>query len=373
MYRFLLAMILMVFAMTSLAAEEKKGYFDFNKDRFLAGATTIQDAEGVDDLFMAGETVRSNKDITGSAHLAGRKIISTGAVGGDAYLAGMDVSLDGKVSGDVTVSGYNVQVGEVTGDLRISGANLTITGPVSGYALIAGDEVRFESVVKGDVSLTAREVDFADSAKIEGKLTLYEEQAGELEIPSQVMPEDRIDRRDISEWSDATKELKAWDWRDVLIQFLKGVVIVAGIAVLIAVIMPQKLAELRRTILDQPFRTLWFGILAESVIVGSTIILIMTVIGLLLAPAAVLAALVCAFAGYIVAAYAFGVGLLMVIGQKEPETTRSRAIAAGVGAFTVGLIAMIPFFGWLFALALALTGMGSIAIWLFRPKFFASA
>ncbi len=373
MYRYLLAAILIVFAISPLSAEEKKGYFDFNKDRFLAGATTVQDAEGVDDLFMAGETVRSKKDITGSAHLAGRKIISTGAIGGDAYLAGMDVSQDGKVAGDVTVSGYNVQVGEVAGDLRISGANLVISGPVSGYALIAGDEVQFGSIIKGDVSLTAREINFDGGAKIEGKLTLYEKHTGEVEIPSQVIPEDRIDRRDISEWTEATKELNAWDWRDVLTLFLVGVVAVALIAALIAAIVPQKLADLRRGILDRPFRTFWFGILAESVIIGLTIILMMTVIGLLLVPATVLAALVCAFAGYIVAVYAFGVGLLMSIGQKEPNSIWSRAAAAGIGAFAVGLIAIIPFIGWLFALAIALTGVGSIAVRLFQPKFFASA
>ncbi|KAB7614445.1 polymer-forming cytoskeletal protein [Amylibacter sp. SFDW26] len=333
----------------------------------------VQDTEGVDDLFMAGETVRSQKNITGSAHLAGRKIVSTGDVGGDAYLAGMDVSLDGKVSGDVTVSGYSIQVGEVAGDLRMSGSKLVISGPVSGYALIAGEEVRLEAAIKGDVSLSARKVSFADGAKIDGKLTVYEEKTGEIEIPSQVIPAERVDRRDISEWSEVTKGLKVWDWRVALLQFLIGVIVIAGIAALIAAIAPQKLADLRRGILERPFRTLWFGILAESAVVGSTIILMMTVIGLLLAPATVFITLIFAFAGYIVAAYAFGVALLMAAGKQEPNSIGSRAIAAGGGALAAGLIAMIPFIGWLFVLSLALTGVGSIVIWLFRPKFFASA
>lgn len=372
MCRFLLAAIMLVFAISPLAAQENEDYFDFNGDRFLAGATAVNDAEGVDDLFMFGETVRSEQAIAGSAHLFGRKVIVTGAVGGDAYVAGMDVSLDGPVAGDATVSGYNVDVAEVVGDLRISGANLTISGPVSGYALVAGDEVRFESVIKGDVSLTAREVDFAEGAQIEGKLTVYEEQAGEVEIPAQVIPEDRIERRSVSEWSKAASDLEFWDWRSAVSRFLIGVVVIAGIAALIAAIVPQKLADLRRRILNRPFRTLWFGILAESVIVGSTIILMLTGIGLLLAPATLVIALVGAFAGYVVAAYAFGVGLLMALGRSEPNSMGSRALAAGVGALVVGLIALIPLIGWLFMLAAALTGLGSIAIWLFRPQFFAT-
>ncbi len=52
----------------------------------------------------------------------------------------------------------------------------------------------------------------------------------------------------------------------------------------------------------------------------------------------------------------------MTIGQQEPSGIGSRAVAAVVGTLAVGLITMIPFIGCLFALALALTGMGSIAI-----------
>ena len=62
----------------------------------------------------------------------------------------------------------------------------------------------------------------------------------------------------------------------------------------------------------------------------------------------------------------------MLIGQNEPDSIGTRAMAAGVGALAVGLIALIPFLGWLFAIALALTGVGAIAIWLFQPKFFAA-
>ncbi len=371
MFRLLLAAIILTLTTGSPVAQDKKGAFDFGGDRFLAGGTVVHDKPGVDDLFMAGETVRSEQAITGSAHLAGRKVIVKGPIGGDAYLVGMDVSLDGKVAGDATVSGYHVEVGEVAGDLRASGANLTISGPVSGYALVAGDEVQFNSVIKGDVSLTAREVDFAKGARIEGKLTVYEQKPGELDIPVDMVSEDRVERREVSEWSEVTKELEIWDWRDALTSFLTGVAIITIVAALIAAFVPQKLAQLRRTILDRPFRTLWFGILAESVIIGSTVLLIMTVIGWLLAPATVLTALVVGFAGYVVAAYAVGVGLLLATGRSEPDSIGSRALAAGVGALVVGLIALIPFIGWIFVLAVSLAGVGSIAIWLFRPRFFA--
>lgn len=373
MYRYLMIVVLSVLAITPVAAEEKSGYFDFNNDRFLSGTTAVQNAVGVDDLFMAGATVRSQKDITGSAHLAGRRVISSGAVGGDAYIAGMDVSLDGKVAGDATISGYNVQIGDVGGDLRVSAANLIISGTISGYAIVAGDDVRFESVIEGDVSLTAQDVEFTEDARIEGTLFIYEEQAGETKIPVQVIPADRVERRDASEWSEFDGEIKIWNWRHALGEFFTEVLLVAIIAVLIAVFVPKKLAELRRTMHTQPLRNLWFGFLALSAIAGSTIILVMTGIGLLLAPATVLIALLSTFAGYVIGAYAVGVGLLLLIKRPEPDGIGTRALAAGVGALVVASIALIPFLGWLFVLAVALTGAGSITIQLFRPKFFTTA
>lgn len=372
MPRCLLMVVILMFAALPLSAEDEKGHFAFNKDRFLVGTTVVQDVEGVDDLFMAGETVRSRQDISGTVHLAGRKVTSAGAVGGDAYLAGMDVSVEGKVIGDVTASGYSVTVGEVGGDLRVSAANLTISGPIAGYALITADEVTFSAPVKGDVHLTAREVEFLGGTRIEGTLTIYEEQPGDVTVPEDVVPEERIQRRDVSEWSEAAADVSFWNWPSAFGGFLRGVLIITAIAILVAALVPHKLADLRRSILAQPFRNLFFGFLVLSVVIGSTVILMLTGIGLLLAPATLILALVGAFAGYVVGAYAVGVGLLLAVSRSEPEDIRARALAAGLGAFVVALIGLIPFLGWLFVMAVALVGAGSITIRLFRPKFFAS-
>lgn len=371
MRSFMLAALAVVLAAAPVAAQEKDAAFDFGGDSFRAGGTLVFDTPGTDDLFMAGETLRGAADIAGSAHLAGRKVTVAGAVGGDAYAAGMDVELEGRVAGDATLAGYEVRVGEVGGDLRISGAKLAVEGPVSGYALIAGDEVRIDAVISGDVRLTARQIDFADAARIDGRLTLYEEEPGSLDIPASAVSEDRIERRAISEWEEAARPLRVWDWRRAVLRFLAGVVLVAALAALIAALVPRTLAEMRRGILDRPFRHLWFGFLAQSVLAGSAILFAMTLIGVLLVPAAVLAALIAGFAGYVVAAYAFGVGLMLTVGRREPETIGERALGAGTGALAAGLIGLVPLLGWLFVLALVLTGMGAIAQRIFRPRFFA--
>ena len=372
MYRFLIIAILMAFTITPALAQEKNGYFEFNKDRFMAGSTVVQDRAGVDDLFMAGQTVRSNRDITGSAHLAGRKVISTGAIGGDAYVSGMEVSIDGKVSGDVTVGGYTLQIGEVEGDLRATGTKLTLSSPISGYALVYGDEVIFESVVKGDVNLRAETAVFADTASIEGKLIVYEKNAGEIQVPARVISEDRIERRDTSEWSEADKEDEAEGWFSKLLGFFKSVLFITVLAALIAAVRPKKLTDLRQHILTHPLQSLLFGFLAISVGLGATLLLMVSGLGFRLALVSLLMTALGAFFGYAIGAYAVGVKALQMANRPAPNSLGPKTIAAGVGAFVISLIALIPYLGWIVILAVTLIGAGSIAIRLFRPKLLTS-
>jgi len=372
MYKFFLVAIIMAFITVSSFAQEAPKEttqsFEFNKDHFLAGSNVVQNAEGVDDLFVIGDTVRSNKDITGSVHVAGRKVIIAGNVGGDAYISAMEVTIDGKVSGDITVGGYKIKTGEIDGDIRAIGDNLTLSGPVSGYALIAGDEVKFESVVKGDVNLAAQEVIFADDSRIEGTLTLYEEKEGEIVVPALVIPEERIERRDISEWSDTEDETDGKSWLNLVFGFLKRVLFITVMAGLIAGVRPQKLADLRRSILGRPLRNLLFGFLAVSAGIGAAILLMFTGLGFLLVLVSLLIALLGAFTGYVVGTYAIGVKTLQWAKRSEPNSFVVRVIAAAVGAFAISLVAMIPYLGWLIVLAVALVGAGSLFIRVFQPK-----
>lgn len=368
------SLIVIIFMLCSVPfdAPAENGIFEIASDRFLAGSNAVQDKEGVDDLFMFGETVHSEKNITGSAHMFGRKVVSKGDIGRDAYLAGMDVTQQGKVSGDLTVSGVSVQVGEVAGDLRAAGERVILSGIISGYALIAGEEVEFKAHVKGDVRMNAQAVKFSQQAQIEGTLTVFEKQVGAVHIPTHVIAEDRIVRRHISEWDHAADEVELWSWQGALGALIKWVVIITLVAALIAALVPQKLADLRRSILDQPLKNLFYGFLTMSVAIGSTIVLLITGYGILLVPVTLAMAFLCVFAGYVVGAYAIGVGLLLLAKQPEPTEFRVRALAAGIGALVAVIVAMIPVIGWLIFLSITFVGLGSVFTWLFRPHFFST-
>ena len=363
--------LLLAFVISFLAlpawADNDSDFFHFGGDSFGAGRSVIHDRQDTDDLFLAGEVVEGQTDISGSAHLAGREVTMDGDVGGDAYVAGEEVVLGGNVLGDATLAGRTVLVTDVGGDLRVAGSKLELNGEVAGYALIAGEEVVFNAIVNGDVGIAAENVEWGQNASIGGVLTIYEEELGELEVPVGIVAEDGIERREIEDWEGPTPP----NWRGYVASFLVGVIAVAGIAALIAAVVPERLAEMRRQLLERPFRSLWLGFLTQSAVIGAGVVFAVTIIGLLLTPAMVVLALVGGFAGYVVAAYAFGVGLTLLFGKKEPDSIADRALAAGLGALAAGVIGLIPFIGWLFVLVLVLSGVGAITVRVVRPAFFA--
>ena len=369
--RFLIWACLCIGLASAAQAEDKQAILDFGGDAFRAGASVTFTTVGTDDLFMAGETVNAAADITGSATLAGRKVIISGRVGGDAYAFGMTVNATGLIGGDATLSGYDVTTGQVGGDLRASGAEITVNGPVAGYALLSGGEVSLNAPVEGDVAIAARDIEFGSGARIMGTLTLYEKTPGTLDVPENVVPSDRVVRNQLRDWNKDFSDVSPLSLGKAIAGFLVGVVVVAGLAALVASLVPDQLASIRRQILARPFGTLWFGFLALSALLGSAILFAMTLIGIVFSPAVVFLAALAGFAGYVIGAYAFGVGLMLAFGRLEPDSIGERALAAGIGALAAGLLALIPFLGWLFVMALTLAGAGGMVMKIFAPRFFA--
>ncbi|MXX89958.1 MAG: hypothetical protein F4213_21760 [Boseongicola sp. SB0677_bin_26] len=353
-------------------ADDDSARFDFGGDAFRAGMSVTHDAAGADDLFMAGDRVTGRVDITGSAHLAGRKVTMEGAVSGDLYAAGEEVAIQGDVSGDASLLGRTVSVARVGGDLRVAASDLQVGGNIGGNAIIAGRDVAFDAAVGGDVTLAARNVDWGEAASIAGRLIIHEEELGDLEVPERVASVDRIERREVEGREvERQQEPRRSHWRSSIGDFLFEVIVVTILAVLIAALMPTRLAKMQRQVLARPIHTLWLGFLSLSAVTGASILLAVTIVGLPLVAALVLLAFVGTIAGYAVATYVLGARLLLATGRPEPDSIGSRGIAAGAGAFAAAVIGLVPFLGWLFAIALALAGIGAITVQSIRPVFFA--
>lgn len=366
MTRLFLILVTCMLAMPTWADDDPTR-FDFGGDSFRAGMSVSHDAAGTDDLFLAGDRVAGKADITGSAFLAGRKVTMEGAVVGDVYAAGEGVAIQGDVSGDASLLGRTVSVANVGGDLRVAASELRLTGIIGGNVIIAGEDVTFDAAVGGDVTLGAQRVDWGDAASIAGQLIVYEEELGSLEVPERVASDDRVERR----VAEKQAEPQQPSWRPSIGDFVFEVIVVAVLAVLVAALMPTRLAGMQQRVLARPLHTFWLGFLALSAVIGACVLLAITIIGLPLVAALALLAFIGIIFGYVIATYVLGVRLLLAAGRPELDSIGNRAIAAGTGALAAAVIGLIPYLGWLFAIALAFAGIGAITVQLVRPVFFA--
>ena len=336
----------------------------FGGDRYLAGSTVTAAEPTEGDLFAAGERVTVAAPVAGSTHIAGRRLRIEAPIGGALYAMGYAVRVEAPVTGSATLMGAEVVISDqIGGNLRASGREVMVEAPVMGAAVLAGAEVVLSGAIAGDVAIAAETILFEEGASVAGQLTLYVDDPDAFEVPASVAAADRVETLDAREFEREYGD--TWDeyrpsFFSRLGRFAVGVVVVAVIAVLVASAMPVRMAEMRERALAHPWRSLWSGILGLSTIIGFGFVAALTVIGIPLVPASLLVAALAGVSGYILGTYFLGGALWRVMAQEPPQALLQKALIAVLGALVAALLGLIPYFGWLIMLALALTGLGVV-------------
>lgn len=367
----ILIVVLMLCAALPLQAAAADGAtYRAGSDLFQSGPRVTVADDGLQDVFAAAETVRLAVPINGSAHLAGRRVEVDAPVTHSLYAAGYSIALDGAVGGAASLMAHDVTVtAPVERGLRALARRITLAAPVGGDALLRGARVHLDAAVGGDASIAAERLTFGPAARIDGRLRLYSDAPDDIDVPESVIAPARIERHPRPDWAGDGVQMPRPDWPGLVLRYLGWVMVVALIAALVAAVAPQGLASARRCVLQRPFASLGYGFLTLSALIGSALVLALTLVGILISPAMVALAVLTGFAGYVVGAYSFGAGVLIVIGRDEPGSLGQRIAAAFIGAAGAGLLALIPVLGWLFVLALMLAGTGALTLRLLRPAF----
>lgn len=364
-------LILTLLLPTIAAAEDDPKFLDLGGDLYGGGSSVLVNDTQATDVFLGGQDTTLSAPISGSAHMVGQTVTVSMPVAGNAYAAGQTVTFTAPVSGSATLAGQTVTVQDVGRNLRAFGQTVSVNGDIGGSAMIAAQTARIDGTVAGDVAVNASAIQFGPSAEVAGTLTIYHADPDSINVPATVAPAERITRKSIEEWSaDAPTSIslrRETIWSGVI----STVITITVLAAILAALMPNRLSETRATFLERPLRSFWFGFLTLSAAIGTTIVLAMTLIGLLAVPLSVLLAIALGFAGYIVGSYALGVGLLVLLGRDAPGAWIERALAAATGAVIIAAVGLVPFLGWLVVLAITLTGLGALCIVFFRPRFYA--
>ncbi len=356
--------VTLLFGAGAAGAQEGRPWLVLGDDVYRSGGTVVVTEEGVGNAFLAGERVRIGVGIDGSAHLAGRRAVVAAPVGGSVYAAAMDVEVQAPVAGGATLAGYEVVVeAPVGGSLRAAGAEVRVTAPIGGTAFIRGSEVFLDAPIEGDAAISADELSFGPQARIGGRLVLWGEPERAAAIPEAVVPAERIELREPPEPAPEAPGFAA-----AAGTYAVAIAVLALFATFAAIIAPVGIDRMRDAASARTFRTLGLGFITLSACIGAAVVVALTVVGLILVPVVLVVTVLLGLAGYVVAVYMIGAGILEAARRREPESLGARALAAIIGAVVAGLVFLVPFLGWLFMLAAVLFGLGALSRMVFGPR-----
>lgn len=139
-------------------------------------------AQQSDDLLLIEQPV--DHDV----YAASREVNVQATVGGDLVAAGARVTVDGNVSGDIIVAAQDIEIrSEVSDDVRAAGQHVRIMSPVAGHIVAAGQTVTVAEQVGDWAWLAGNRVDvignIGGDLKVRGgEITIDAEVAGNVEL-----------------------------------------------------------------------------------------------------------------------------------------------------------------------------------------------
>lgn len=348
------------------AVAQDNASFEMGHDVYLAGNAPVFSGDvGTVDLFMAGQRVSVQAPVKGAAHLAGRKIEVNAAVGSDLFAAGYSVMVTAPVAGDANLAGFEATLAQgAGGNVRVGANEVTIGGTVGGYALLSAASLTMNGVVAGDATLAVDSVTFGPDARIGGAVTIYASDPTTVTVPETVAPATRVRiiQRIVTNAPTLgdVSPVKVSYWA-MIRSAVVGVVVTSLVALLVIVLAPKQVQLWRDVAQAHPWRAILSGFLFASALVGSGIVLAMTVVGLFLLPVVGIAVMVAVFAGYALGSYVLGSALWSGFGRVLPEALMGKVGLAMLGAALVALAWFVPILGWFFALGVTLLGIGTLS------------
>lgn len=238
----------------------------------------------------------------------------------------------------------------VNGDVAVMGGQVTINGIINGDLVAFGGVVELgpTAVIEGDV-VALGSVRRHPEAQIRGQLVQGLEATRSLNKQPGIWGASGTPFRPaMPRWPSVLTALRA-------LATLFALLMIAVAAVLI---LPGNLSNITRVMLTSVPLSIGVGALTLALLAVLTPLLVLTCIGIPVALALMLAAIVCALLGWVAAGKALGSRLLNLV-QASPAHA---VIEALLGVTLLTLAAYVPCVGWLVALLALCWGLGATVL-----------
>jgi len=282
---------------------------------------------------------------------------------------------------------YTLGDGEqLDGDLVVFNGNVTLEAgsSVAGSVVVWNGDADVAGTVEGDLVVSGGDIYLGDSAVVQGSVVCSWNCEIEAEEGARVdegiiegMPLDNLRFDQWPEFSGVpiapSPPLASWvsgpgrvlSWMLKIMRGVVGVLVIAAVAGLVALMWPRQTAQVGSTVVESPWVAFGIGLLTVG---AATALIIVLAITVCLSPLAALAALALGAAGL------FGwIGVGTLVGERLLQALNARGIApiwaAGLGTLLITLIStglsaafcLAPF-GWLMVFVLGCLGLGAVVL-----------
>lgn len=334
-----------------------------------------------DNLYAAGGNVSVAGTVNGDLFVAGGNLILSGPVSGDVAAAGGTVNVSGNVSGDVRVAGGNVNILNSTGGellaaggqvnvsqgsfiekgVKIIGGNINFDGRAKGKVSIKGENVYINGTIEQDLSVEAKEVKLGPNALIQGSFDYYSTKQAVVEQGAQVLGALNFHKTEITSKAPAGKGL--------FLGFIGFAWIVKSLMIIVvALIMVYFFKNHTNVLVQQSVSSFWKeflrGFIILVVVPAVVILSLITVLGVYVAIIVGLFYAMILMISSATTVLVFAKLAMKYIFKKEDCQLNWWVVI--IATFVLGLIALIPFVGWILPFIIFLSAFGSTTNYIYK-------
>ncbi|PID32567.1 hypothetical protein CR956_01790 [Candidatus Saccharibacteria bacterium] len=310
---------------------------------YAAGQNVRIEGEVRGDLYCAAQKVEIIGKVSGDVLCAAQEVLVSGKVGDDVRLLTQNLNLDNSIGGDLSVFGQSVKVAKgvmVSGDLNGAAQDLNIDGRVVKNLRFGGKRLSLNGEVKGVSDIAFEKVD--GNGSFEGDVFYASDE--KLPIKSK---SGKVVFNEVESKYDANGAKKALFGTVIFVALSMGL-----FALLIALIAPRFLERSKELVSKKPANVLLFGMLNVLIVPFLALVLMISLVGLPIGVALLLACLLLWLLSGPFFAY--------FVGSVVAKPVKNVILRMLIGLVIVLVLYLIPVVNILVALAASIVGSGMV-------------
>lgn len=281
--------------------------------------------------------------------VASENVVVTGTENQDVVVLGSKIAIFGTINGNLLVLGRTVIIepgAHISGYMIIGGERIEILGRVDGEMRAMGNQVIVgdKASVGGNLWVDATKISVSDRARVGG-----EKKINEIKANGRTATGFR------QGWTNVRNQVeRAWGFFSI-IGFLGKILLM----LILVRVFGKQIAKLTKLATEDFWLTLLSGLVKLVLTPIAIVLLLITIIGIPVALAVLLAFGLSIFLAEYISAAVLGQVLVMK-GWLKNDNPYLQAVA---GLAALGIIAWIPFVGWLVKFVAFLIGLGLVIRW----------